>query len=109
MDIKKVVSKLPTGFAEDAAAMDADQLDAEIISAEETIRETEAEKAADEKLSGARELVRDLSAGYRDVIKAQRAKISYCLYLKEEKAILHPPAKESEKSKVKRLVKKGGK
>ena len=88
MDIKKIIAKLPAGFAEEAAGLSATQLRAEIIKAETAIRWTEQEKAADEKLSGARSLVKDLSAPYNEAKGAQTAKIKYSLHVLEERGEL---------------------
>lgn len=85
MDIKKIIAKLPTGFVEEAAGMDGDALRAAIVRAEELVRETEREQGQDEKLAGAREIVRDIMGGYNDAKRAQRAKIAYALHLLEER------------------------
>lgn len=85
MDIKKIIAKLPVGFVEEAAGMDGAALKATIVRAEELVREVEREQGADEKLSGAREIVKDLSRGYNDAKRAQRAKIAYALHLLEER------------------------
>lgn len=88
MDINKLKAKLPVGFAEDAEAMDGARLRQEIIQAEAALREAEAEQKKDEKLAGAREIVKDLVAGYNEVKKAQRAKIAYTLHLLEARGEL---------------------
>lgn len=88
MDLKKIIAKLPAGFLEDAAGMDEHQLRAEVVKAETAIREVEREKGNDEKLAGAREIVKDISAGYNDAKRAQRAKIAYSLHLLEERGKL---------------------
>lgn len=88
MDIKKIIGRLPTGFAEDAAGMNGDQLRAEIIKAETSLRTVEQEMKADEKLTGAKELVKDYSAAYNDAKKAQRAKIAYALHVLEDRGEL---------------------
>ena len=88
MDIKKIVAKLPTGYAEDASGMNGEQLRAEIIKAETALHEVEKELKSDEKLQAARELVKDLVGAYNDVKKAQRAKIAYSLHLLEERGEL---------------------
>ena len=85
MDIKKIIGRLPTGFAEEAAGMNADALRAEIIKAETSLRTVAQEMKANEKLTGARELVKDFMAPYNDVKKAQRAKIDYALHVLEER------------------------
>lgn len=88
MDIKKIIAKLPVGYLEDSAGMDGDQLRAEIIKAETTLREVDTFQKADEKLTGAREIVKDIVGGYNDAKKAQRAKIAYTLHLLEERGEL---------------------
>lgn len=85
MDIKKIIAKLPIGFVEDAAGMDGDGLRAAIVRAEELVREVEREQGQDEKLAGAREIVKDIMCGYNDAKRAQRAKIAYALHLLEER------------------------
>jgi hypothetical protein len=43
---------------------------------------------ADEKLTGARELIKDFMAPYNEAKKAQRAKIAYSLHVLEERGEL---------------------
>jgi hypothetical protein len=87
-DINKIISKLPTGFVDEAAGMDGDKLRAEIIKAETSLREVDIAQKADEKLTGARDIVKDIVGGYNDAKKAQRAKIAYTLHLLEERGEL---------------------
>ena len=88
MNIKSIIAKLPTGYVEDAAGFDADQLRAEIIKAETSLREVDKEMKADEKLAGAKEILKDLSSAYNDAKRAQRAKIAYSLHLLDERGQL---------------------
>ena len=88
MDIKKIAAKLPSGYAEDAAGMSGSQLRDEIIKAETALHEVDKELKADEKVTGARELLKDLVGAYNDTKKAQRAKIQYALHLLEERGEL---------------------
>ena len=83
-----MIAKLPAGYAEDAAGMNGDQLRAEVMRAETSLRWVRQEMKADEKLTGARELVKDLSAAYNEAKKAQRAKIDYSLHVLEERGEL---------------------
>lgn len=76
---RAVLKNLGTGVQEEMDAMDADTLGAAILEAESTIQNTTAEMGEDEKLAGAKEIVKDLASGYRDVIKAQRAKVTYAV------------------------------
>jgi len=88
LDLKKIIAKLPTGYVDDSARMNGDQLRAEIIRAEASLLEVDAAQKADEKLAGAREIVKDIVSGYNDAKKAQRAKIAYSLHLLEERGEL---------------------
>ena len=88
MDIKKVIAKLPTGYAEEAAGMNGDQLRAEIIRAETSLKWVRQEEKADEKYQGAKELAKDLGAAYREAKAAQSAKIDYSLHVLEERGVL---------------------
>lgn len=88
LDIKKIISKLPPGFAEDCAGFDGDALRAEIIKAETSLRQVEQDMKANEKLTGARELVKDFMAPYNEAKKAQRAKIDYAMHVLEERGQL---------------------
>lgn len=88
MDIKKIIAKLPTGFAEDCAGMNADQLRAEVIRAETSLKWVNQDMKADEKYQGARELAKDLGAAYREANTCQRAKIDYALHVLEERGEL---------------------
>lgn len=86
--IDKLLKKLPTGYAEEADRMSDTKLKAEIIQAETNIRNIKAEQAGDEKLNGAKEIVKDLNSPYNDAVKAQRAKIEYALHLMEQRGTL---------------------
>lgn len=88
MDINKIIAKLPSGFVDEAAGMNGDQLRAEIIKAETSLREVDIAQKADEKLAGARDIVKDIVGGYNDAKKAQRAKIAYTLHVLEERGEL---------------------
>jgi hypothetical protein len=88
LDIKKIIAKLPSGYVDEAAGMDGDQLRAEIIKAETSLREVEMGQKADEKLTGARDIVKDIVGSYNDAKKAQRAKIAYTLHLLDERGEL---------------------
>lgn len=88
MDINKIIAKLPAGFVDDASGMEAEQLRAEIIKAETALREVDTAQKADEKLAGAKEIVKDIVSGYNDVKRAQRAKIQYVLHVLEERGEL---------------------
>jgi hypothetical protein len=92
MKIEKIIKKLPTGFVDEVGAMKKQQLRDMIIQCETNIRAVELERDSDEKLNGAKELVKDYSGPYRDAMAAQRAKIAYVLHVLEERGEL--PASE---------------
>jgi hypothetical protein len=80
----KVLKDLPE-FKDIADAASADDLKKIIVTCEGNIYTVEKEKNDDTKLNGAKELVKEYSAPYRDAIKAQTAKIKYALFLLEGK------------------------
>ncbi|MDP3276175.1 MAG: hypothetical protein Q8Q09_13330 [Deltaproteobacteria bacterium] len=106
MDIKKVIAKLPTGYLDEVITMNGEGLRSEIIRAETAIREVMKEQAADEKLQGAKELVKDFVGGYNDAKKAQRAKIEYLLHMLEERGELGIGLSEDEDFGSKKPAKK---
>lgn len=50
-----------------------------IVSAVQKIRELEMEREADEKLSAAKQIVRDLNGAYTSAIKYEKAKVNFLL------------------------------
>lgn len=80
----KVLKDLPE-FKDIADAASTDDLKKIIVQCEGNIYTVEKEKTEDHKLNGAKELVKEYSAPYRDAIKAQTAKIKYALFLLEGK------------------------
>lgn len=88
MNIDKLIKKLPTGFADDVAGFNEQQLKDAVLQSEANIRRVEQERDADEKLAGAKELLKDLNGPYRDAIGAQRAKIAYLMHTLEERGKL---------------------
>lgn len=88
MEINKIIAKLPPGFVDDVAGFDEERMRNEIVKADARLAEIKREMKADEKLNGAREIVKDLAGGYNDAKKAQAAKIEYLLHVLEERG--HP-------------------
>ncbi len=82
----KVLKELPE-FKDTADAADTDELKKIIVDCEGNIYTLENDKKEDVKLNGAKEIVKELSAPYRDAIKVQTAKIKYALFLLEGKGV----------------------
>jgi hypothetical protein len=82
----KVIEKLPE-FKDLADAASEEELKKIIIKSEGNIYTVDQEKAADVKLTGAKELVKEYSEPYRDAIKVQTAKIKYALFLLDGKGV----------------------
>ena len=83
----KWLKQLPTGFTDEADAMSQEELKALIVKSESNIYVIDQEKENDDKLNAAKELVKDITAPYRDAIKAQTAKVKYALFLLEGKGV----------------------
>ena len=91
MDINKILKKLPTGYAEDVQGYSEEKLRQEIIQAESNIARLNAEQESDDKLNGAKELVKDLTEPYKAAKSAQRAKIDYVMIQLDEQGRLPAP------------------
>jgi len=80
----KVLKEIPE-FKDTADASSPDELKKIIVTCEGNIYTIEGSKEADIKLSGAKELVKEMSAPYKDALKVQMAKIKYALFCLEGK------------------------
>jgi hypothetical protein len=80
----KVLKELPE-FKEAAEASSSDDLKKIILTCEGNLYTIEKEKSNDVKLNGAKEIVKEYTAPYRDALKVQTAKIKYALFLLEGK------------------------
>jgi len=77
----KVLSK---SFVENHANITEDEAASVIVKSEQTIKQLEEERQNDEKLAIAKQIIKDLGAGYSSAIKYEKAKISFLLEKIEE-------------------------
>lgn len=82
----KVLKSLPE-FKDTADAASADDLKKIIVTCEGNIYTIEKERDEDVKLNGAKELVKEYGATYREGAKVQMTKIKYALFLLEGKGV----------------------
>jgi hypothetical protein len=75
-NVKKTLSK---SFVDNHENISEDVAGELIVKAEQKIREIEEEKAADEKLTAAKQIVKDINSAYSSAVKYERAKISFLL------------------------------
>lgn len=85
MDLKKIIAKLPTGFAGDAANMSEADLKAEVLKATGRKARIVRERDQNPALNSAKELVKSLAGGFNDAIKLEDAKLAYVSYLLDDK------------------------
>jgi hypothetical protein len=85
---KKLLKNLPHGFLEEVQSMGVSVLKETVVQTSGAIAETEIAKAQDEKLTAAKEKVKDLSEGYNEVLKAQKAKRNLALHFLESQGQL---------------------
>lgn len=78
---KKVLSK---SFVENHEQVTEDQAADLIVESELQIRSLEEERSQDDKFNAAKQIVKDLGAGYSSAIKYEKAKISFLLEKIEE-------------------------
>lgn len=82
----KIIEAMPE-FKDIAESSSTDDLKKLIVTCEGNIYTIEKSKEKDEKLTAAKEIVKEYSAPYNDAIKAQTAKVKYILYLLESKGV----------------------
>ena len=73
---KKALSK---SFVDNHESVSEDTAGELIVSAELKIKEIEEERAADERLMAAKQIVKDLNGAYSSALKYERAKITFLL------------------------------
>jgi hypothetical protein len=73
---KKVLSK---SFVDNHETINEDSAGELVVSAELKIKEIEEERAADERLMAAKQIVKDLNGAYTSAIRYERAKIQFLL------------------------------
>lgn len=86
--MKKILKNLPSGMKDELYAFAIEKLKERVLESETILTKNKEDMENDEDLSNAKELVKDLSADYKDVEKSQRAIIEYSLYLLSEKGAL---------------------
>ncbi len=74
--VKKVLSK---SFVDNHENVNADVAADLVVKANQKIREIKEERAADEKLAQAKQIVKDLNSAYTSTIKYEEAKIDFLL------------------------------
>jgi hypothetical protein len=81
-----LIKKMPE-FKDTADAASVDELKKIIVECEGNIYTVNREEDADDKLTAAREMSKELAAPYRDAKKVQQAKIQYALLCLESKGV----------------------
>lgn len=74
--VKKTLSK---SFVDNHENVNEDTAVDLIVKAEQKIKEIEEERAADDKLAAAKQIVKDMNSAYTSAIKYEKAKISFLL------------------------------
>jgi hypothetical protein len=82
----KVLKGMPD-FQETADAASIEDLKKTIVTAEGNVSTIEKALSEDVKINAAKEIIKDLSAPYRDALKCQMAKIKYAIFLLEGKGV----------------------
>lgn len=80
----KANQALSKTFIESNSNISEDEAEHLIVKSEQKLKAIKEEQSADEKLSAARQIVKDLNAGYKSAIAYEQAKISFLLGKIEE-------------------------
>ena len=84
VDLGKAKRILSATFLEDNENLNEDEAAALIVKAEQQIKAVLDEMNADDKLSAAQQIVKDLKSAYSSTVKYEQAKIQYLLAKIEE-------------------------
>lgn len=79
--VKKTLSK---AFVDNHEDVNEDQAMELIVSAEQKIKEIKEERSADEKLTAAKQIVKDINLAYSSALRYEEAKIQFLLSKLEE-------------------------
>lgn len=77
-------SKLSKSFVDNGKDLNEDEATQLLVEAEKKIKRIKEERAADAKLSAAKSIVKDLSAGYSSAMAYEKSKIAFLLDKIEE-------------------------
>lgn len=72
-------SKLNQSFVDNAESLSEDEATALLVESEQKIRQLKEERNADEKLTAAKNIAKDLAAGYNSALNYEKSKISFLL------------------------------
>lgn len=72
-------SKLSQSFVDNAKDLNEDEATALLVESEQKIRAIKEERNADEKLTAAKNIAKDLSAGYNSALNYEKSKIQFLL------------------------------
>lgn len=86
-DINKVIKKLPEGFTSIVDGAKDQDLKSMLCQCEANIYTIDEAKEQDDKLSKAKEEVKELAAPYREAKSVQSAKITYILHSLESRGL----------------------
>ena len=79
MSYETALKSIPEGFADTVNNASREELEKIVVASEQYLKEINETEENDAQLAAARELSRDLGAGYRDAKKALQAKIVVAL------------------------------
>lgn len=72
-------SKLSQSFVDNASSLNEDEATALLVESEQKLRLLKEERNADEKLTAAKNIAKDLNAGYSSAMSYEKAKINFLL------------------------------
>ncbi len=78
---EKLLKKVPPDFVSAASSMSVDELKKVLVECEAELYNIDKERDADEQLTAAKNVAKDLGKGYRDVKVPVSAKLKYTMYM----------------------------
>ena len=84
---KKILDKLPEGFADAIEGSAVEEIRKRVLEAENHLFEIEQEKDKDENLKRAKEELKLISSAYNEAKKVSNAKIKFCMHIAEGRGV----------------------
>ena len=78
---KKLKAMLSPDWLSKVDSMSQDEMNEDVVKCQQTMALTEQDMADDEKLTAAKELAKDLSFSYKEVLKMEKVKVKYLLHV----------------------------
>lgn len=84
IDVGKAKKILSDAYVQNNSDLNEDEINAQIATAMQKVKDLEEEKANDSQLTAAKQIIKDLSSGYNSAVQYEKAKVAFLLDKRRE-------------------------